>query len=92
MKRPLREVAENVRRLAASPACPEQVRERAEEVRDLLELVTTWPVPPSLNIGEDIRTQLSGLCRSSGLALCNRPHCTASGGHARKTPCAVVVS
>ncbi|MDO8931871.1 MAG: hypothetical protein Q7U97_05715 [Rhodocyclaceae bacterium] len=91
MTRPSREVAENVRRLAASPACSAAVREQAEEVRGLLELVATWPVPPSLNIGDDIRTQLFGLCRSSGFVLCRQPQCVAPGGDVRKTPCPVVL-
>jgi hypothetical protein len=82
-KRELHEVAENVRRLAGSPDCPPPVRQQAESVRDLLDLAANWPLPPSLDLGEDIRVQLSGLCESSGLALCTTQYCVASGSTAR---------
>lgn len=89
-KRELYEVSENVRRLAGSPDCPPPLRQQAESVRDLLELAANWPLPPSLDLGEDIRMQLSGLCESSGVALCSTRYCIASGGDARGRRCPVV--
>lgn len=88
-KRELYEVSENVRRLAGSPDCPPPVRQQAESVRDLLELAANWPLPPSLDLGEDIRVQLSGLCESSGVALCSTQYCVASGSDARRRRCPV---
>lgn len=84
----LQEISENVRRLADSQAYPADVRRRAQTVGDLLELAATWPVPPSLNLGNEIRLQLSGLCETSGQALCDTQYCIALGGEARETPCA----
>lgn len=89
-KRELYEVSENVRRLAGSPDCPPPVRQQAESVRDLLELAANWPLPPSLDLGEDIRMQLSGLCESSGVALCSTRYCIASADDARGRRCPVV--
>lgn len=89
-KRELHEVAENVRRLAGSPDCPPPVRQQAESVRDLLDLAANWPLPPSLDLGEDIRVQLAGLCESSGRALCTTQYCVASASDAGGRRCPVV--
>lgn len=84
----LQDISPNVRRLAGSPDYPEDVRQRARSLGDLLELAAFWPVPPALDLGNEIRLQLSELCETSGQALCETQYCIALGGEASETPCA----
>lgn len=84
----LPEVSENIYLLAADDACAEPMREQAETIRDLLELAATWPVPPSLNLDEDISMRVAGLCRSSGFALCRTQPCERAG----RARCTAVIS
>lgn len=86
----LREVSENVRRLAEEATFPGSLRERAEAVRDLLDLVATWPVPSAMRLDEDIRTQLPDLCNATGVAMCRMPRCAAPVGAAAKARCPIV--
>lgn len=73
----LREVSAKARRLADDHACPEDIRKMAGEVVDLSALMATWPVPPALNLDEELKRRLLGLCRQSGNALCGMRRCLA---------------
>lgn len=88
----LLEVSESVRSLAGEAGRPASVREQAQAVRDLLELMALWPVPSSLRLEEDISIRLSGLCRSSGIALCRTRPCAVSREGDSAARCPVVLS
>lgn len=79
MSNRLRELSRNVRQLAATPAFPGDMRARAEAVGDLLDLAADWPVPRSLDLDRDIRSQLPGLCHGSGRPLCGGSFCVPPG-------------
>lgn len=86
----LREVSENVRRLVEEAASPASVRERAEAVRDLLDLAITWPVPSALGLDADIGSRLPDLCGVSGIPLCNSSQCAAPRNALTQARCPIV--
>lgn len=92
MSNRLRELSENVRRLAETAAFPREMKAQAEAVRDLLDLAADWPVPRSLNLDGDIRVRLPGLCRSSGSPLCGAPCSVAPSTEASGIRCPDVTS
>lgn len=88
MSNRLRELSRNVRQLAATPAFPGDLRARAEAVGDLLDLAADWPVPRSLDLDRDIRSQLPGLCHTSGRPLCGSAFCVPPGAMGTGATCA----
>lgn len=68
-------VSANAQRLVDDQTCPDDVRAMAGEIMDLSTLMATWPIPPSLNLDEDLKHGLFQLYRQSGIALCNTQRC-----------------
>lgn len=83
------ELTAKVRRLLDSRNCPEDVRRLAGDVLDLTALLATWPVPRSLKLDEELRRQISGLCRFSGGSLCGVQQCLAHQGAGSNRPCRI---
>ena len=74
------EAAANARRLVDDRACSDNIRTMAGEVLDLATLLETWPVPRSLNLDQELKRQVLGLCQLSGIALCGTQRCVAAEG------------
>jgi len=85
----LQEISVNLERLAGDHERSAGIRKMAGDALDLTALMTSWPVPRSLNLDADLRRQLAGLCRQSGVAVCGMPQCMVQGVAAGDAACRV---
>lgn len=68
------------RALADDNGISAAIQLRAAAARDLLDLVTYWPLPRASRFRADLGAALFDLCHHAGVAICGGGYCPHEGG------------